>query len=67
MRFLLNKLGLLSAMGSVLDLSGTYFIKIDLSRLSSNSDSEALYSDWEKIGLDFKKAENKIMVEDEQE
>lgn len=63
MRFWIKKLGLLTSMGSILDLSGTYFVKIDLSKLSINADTDSLYSDWEKIGDDFNKAENIVLDE----
>lgn len=42
-------------MGSVLNLSGNYYSE-EHQRILNRTDAEALASDWEAVGRDFRKA-----------
>lgn len=60
--FLLPKNNFLVGLGSVLNIAGAYFT-YNNSKSEKEADSKALYSDWKKIGNDFRLSKRKFEKE----
>ena len=64
--FLLPTNNFFVGLGSVLNLSGSYFI-YNYSDSNEEADSKALFSDWNNIGNDFKIAEKNFKKSNKKE
>jgi hypothetical protein len=57
--FLLQKNDFLVGIGSVLNISGSYF-EYNYSKSDKEADYKAIYSDWYNVGIDIRNSNNKF-------
>ena len=57
--FLLQKNDFVVGIGSVLNISGSYF-EYNYSKSDKEADYKAIYSDWYNVGIDIRNSNNKF-------
>ncbi len=60
--FLLQKNDFVVGIGSVLNISGSYF-EYNYSKSDKEADYKAIYSDWYNVGIDIRNSNNKFEEE----